>query len=284
MFRTVLILTLGLALTASGCAEFQELSIAQRNRKAASGAWKTARWDYWQQGVPHKLREHIGRGFEQGYYDVASGGNGQVPLFPPNYYWGTRYQSPEGSAYIGAWFRGYQDGAMAAERDGLAMYNQIPTSWAPVMNGSANNTSGFPGLPPGAPYEGEVVPPIPAADVPAPIIPVVPPPPGTTLLPVVPEATTPSLVVPAPPAMTTPSAPLTTDVPAAAAPSTQAAPVVPATPEAKAAPKAEPKPVVPAPTTPRDPIGGKQTELLPTTPQPPVAQATLFGDAIELLE
>ncbi|MBA4018753.1 MAG: hypothetical protein C0483_16420 [Pirellula sp.] len=277
MFRTAFGLALAATLLACGCAEFQDLSISARNHKAAAGAWKQARWDYWRQGVPHKVREHLGRGFEQGYYDVASGSNGAIPLFPPNYYWGTRYQTPEGTAYIGAWFRGYQDGAMAAERDGLALYNQIPTSWAPGQQASTDRPlNEVPGLNP-AMIEGEPLPPIPHSSV-APVVPLqpqpelpnavepmpltVPMPPGNTL--------PPPPVVPALPGKTT-ELPAIPDAPTTGKATTSGAPVTAPTNEAK---PAAPQPVL------RDPIGGKQTQFETQTSEAPVAQAALFGDSL----
>ena len=134
MSRLYLWMALGLAVVATGCAELQDLAIASRNRNAAYSAWKAARWDYWRQGVPYRTREHISRGFRQGYYDVAGGGSGKVPLFPPHDYWGVRYQTPAGNELVAAWFRGYRDGAMAAERDGVGYFNQIPASSAPPQS------------------------------------------------------------------------------------------------------------------------------------------------------
>lgn len=277
MFRTAYGLALAATLLACGCAEFQDLSIAARNHKAAAGAWKQARWEYWRQGVPHKVREHLGRGFEQGYFDVASGGNGAIPLFPPSYYWGTRYQTPEGTAYIGAWFRGYQDGAMAAERDGLALYNQIPTSWAPGQQASTDRPlNEVPGLTPGV-LDGEQVPPIPHAGTA----------PGAPLQPQseLPNAVEPMpLVVPMPPANTLPPPPVvpalpgkTTEAPVAPQAPTAGKAAVPSTPATT--PSMNVKPAAPQPVL-RDPIGGKQTqfELLPS--EGPVAQSALFGDSL----
>jgi hypothetical protein len=272
MLRPALVTALAAILFVCGCAEFQELSIAARNRKAAAGAWKQARWDYWRQGVPHKTREHVGRGFEQGYFDVASGGNGQIPLFPPSYYWGVKYQNPEGSAYIGAWFRGYQDGAMAAERDGLATYNQIPTSWSPGVASTVDRPlNEVPGMTPGVP-DGEIVPPVPPVH-PGPVMPlqpqgdlpeavpqplIVPSPPGTIIPPPV------EPVIPAPPGKTTLTPPAT-ETPAVKA----VAPAAPGVPLPADAP--------PAPL--RDPVGGKQTSLEEPVPADAAAQALLFGDA-----
>ncbi|MGC3968312.1 MAG: hypothetical protein QM775_13345 [Pirellulales bacterium] len=269
MSRNALLATLAAIMLVCGCAEFQELSIAARNRKAAAGAWKQARWDYWRQGVPHKIREHVGRGFEQGYFDVAAGGNGQIPLFPPQYYWGVKYQTQEGSAYIGAWFRGYQDGAMAAERDGFAMYNQIPTSWSPGTQATVDRPlNEVPGMTPGMP-DGEIVPPVPPVH-PGPVVPLQP---QSEL----PEATPQPLMVPSPPGTVVPPPVLEPALPGKTTltpPTGEAAPAVKAV--VPAAPVAPPANVPPAPL--RDPVGGKQTLLEPQTTEDPAAQASLFGE------
>lgn len=135
-------LLFGLLTFSSGCSGFTDLSIQARNRQVAYKAWKNARWSYWEQGVAHKMREHIGRGFQQGYYDVANGGNGQVPLFPPTYYWGPEYQNPQGNEYVAAWFRGYSDGALAADQAGISGYHSLPTSWAPPYASDPDSPDG----------------------------------------------------------------------------------------------------------------------------------------------
>ncbi len=56
---------------------------------------------------------------------VADGSDGCTPSFPPNTYWGWRYQSAEGQAKVAAWFSGYPHGARAAEEDGVGNWTQI---------------------------------------------------------------------------------------------------------------------------------------------------------------
>jgi hypothetical protein len=132
---------------------FQDQSIATRNSNEAYKAWKRAKWDYWRQGVPYYLREHIGRGFQQGYIDVVGGGSGDLPLFAPKNYWGPGYQNPRGSEMIAAWFRGYQDGAMAGEMSGLQRYVLLPTSSAAPMPGAVHTPSDQPVETPAAPLD-----------------------------------------------------------------------------------------------------------------------------------
>lgn len=143
---------------------FQDFAIDNRNKNEAYKAWKRAKWDYWRQGVPHYLREHIGRGFQQGFADAAAGGGQQLPYFPPRSYWGPGYQTPRGSEMIAAWFRGYSDGAMAGEQSGLANYVILPTSSAVPMPKGATETQHDPSqgpldfLPPDYLHDAEEVP------------------------------------------------------------------------------------------------------------------------------
>jgi len=160
MKRLAVILILAVLPSSGGCSSlssglgfrdlvvFQDFAIDNRNKNEAYKAWKRAKWDYWRQGVPHYMREHIGRGFQQGFADAAAGGGQELPFFPPRSYWGPGYQTPRGSEMIAAWFRGYSDGAMAGEQSGLAHYLTLPSSSAvpmPVTNEAAHaDSSGRP--------------------------------------------------------------------------------------------------------------------------------------------
>lgn len=308
MQRIVIGMLIALVVWTTGCSGFQELSIEQRNRNAAYCAWKRVRWEYQQQGVPYRIREHLGRGYQQGYYDVAMGGNGQIPLFPPQTYWGVKYQNEEGSAAIGAWFRGYQDGAIAAEKDGLATFNQIPSSWAPPpqpgdpsgaltrdeFDGDQEIVPAVPSIPPatGLPYSVPMQ--TPPSELPPLLQPETPTVPPATPLPVLPlptnpnapaPMTTPAPAVPAPsgtrpaavpPTGTTTAAPaLTTPNPGAPAP----AATIPAKPMPSATGTPPAPSATPSPTPPprRDPIGGRTTQYIPEAGSAPSAQMTLFG-------
>ena len=117
--------------TCGGCSYYADLSIAARHRAAAHGAWKAAHHDRQLRSMPLCVREHFGRGFVQGYYDVAQGSDGTVPLFPPQCYWGGKYETAQGQDLIRAWFRGYQEGAAVALSHGRGGGSKLPTSWAP---------------------------------------------------------------------------------------------------------------------------------------------------------
>lgn len=299
MQRNVIGLLIALVVWTSGCSGFQELSIEQRNRNAAYCAWKRVRWEYQQQGVPYRIREHLGRGFQQGYYDVSMGGNGQIPLFPPNTYWGVKYQNEEGSAAIGAWFRGYQDGAIAAEKDGLATFNQIPSSWAPPPQpGSANGALTrdefdgdqeiVPAVPSIPPATGVPMQPAPG-ELPPLLQPETPNTPPAVPLPVLPLPTTPNSTLPAPATTPAPSLPVTPapsgTKPAVTPPAgtTTGAPALTAPNPMPSATGAPPAPsATPSPTAPRrDPIGGRTTQFTPENSPSPAAQLMLFGAPVE---
>lgn len=293
MQRIVIGFLIAIVVATTGCSGFQELSIEQRNRNAAYCAWKRVRWEYQQQGVPYRIREHLGRGYQQGYYDVSMGGNGQVPLFPPNVYWGVKYQNEAGSAAIGAWFRGYQDGAIAAEKDGLASFNQIPSSWAPPQqpgnpsgvltrdefDGDEEIVPAVPNVPPAVPMQ------TPPSELPPLLQPETPAAPPATPLPVLPLPTTPAPASPSPPppGSKTTAIPPTNGAPALTAPAVIPANPMPTGTGSATVPSAAPNAAtpVPSPTKPRDPIGGRTTQYVPEASDTPAAQLSTFGAPVE---
>ncbi|MBX9654031.1 hypothetical protein K2Y11_10485 [bacterium] len=111
-------------LLATGCAELQEAKIDLRNRYIAREAWKDLREVYCEMN----FEKDFGRGFREGYFDVAAGGNGCPPVIPPERYWSVRYMSTEGRARTEAWFSGYRYGAMVAEQDGVGIFMELPSS------------------------------------------------------------------------------------------------------------------------------------------------------------
>ncbi|MFO0013594.1 MAG: hypothetical protein ACK553_12680 [Planctomycetota bacterium] len=97
-----------------------------RQKSMASKAWHNRKHCYANQ----RYLKEFSRGFKAGYMDVASGGTGCTPAFPPREYWGWKYQSCEGQSRVAAWFSGYPYGAQAAEQDGVGNWTQIQTSKA----------------------------------------------------------------------------------------------------------------------------------------------------------
>lgn len=131
MSRTAQCLLLALAIGMPGCSlpQFQEQVIALKNRSWAKIAWAQERGRYCNQ--PKPIRKTFGAGWREAYYDVAQGGSGTMPLFPPSDYWGVKYQNPLGRDQIDAWFAGYHYGAIAAKQDNVGVWMQIPTSGEP---------------------------------------------------------------------------------------------------------------------------------------------------------
>ena len=137
--RLVLAALLGAALLpmCSGCSAFtaannswtynrqwNDKMLRDKHVVAAKRAWN-ARSSCFQN---QKHVKEFARGFRAGYMDVADGGTGCVPSFPPREYWGWRYQSCEGQAKVSAWFSGFPHGVRAAEEDGIGNYYQMQTS------------------------------------------------------------------------------------------------------------------------------------------------------------
>lgn len=112
----------------SGCSEFRDgiddTAISMKNRTRALGSWAVSRGMY--DGIEH--RRHFGKGYRDGYFDVAMGGNGCQPTLPPREYWGSWYQTERGLAQVEAYFDGHEHGAMAGRDDGAAEFHSIPTS------------------------------------------------------------------------------------------------------------------------------------------------------------
>ena len=98
-----------------------DFMIGFRNSAWSARAWQARKHCYKCQRYQNDFKA----GFRAGYEDVASGGNGCTPTFPPRTYWGWKYQSPEGQLKVAAWFQGYPMGAKAAEQDGLGYHHEI---------------------------------------------------------------------------------------------------------------------------------------------------------------
>ncbi|QDS88823.1 hypothetical protein EC9_30180 [Rosistilla ulvae] len=127
-----------LVVSTGGCTAFAGLSnsldyneccdefvLGYRNSAWSARAWHERKACF----ANEDYRYHFRDGFRQGYEDVANGGNGCTPAFPPRSYWSWKFQSPEGQQRVNAWFAGYPHGARAAEEDGLGNYGEIPMSY-----------------------------------------------------------------------------------------------------------------------------------------------------------
>jgi hypothetical protein len=105
-----------------------------RNDAWANKAWHSRKHQFCNERHNHEFCE----GFRAGYADVADGGTGCSPAFPPRQYWGWKYQSAEGQSKVSSWYAGYPHGARAAEEDGIGNWTQIQTSMA-VQNQLADH-------------------------------------------------------------------------------------------------------------------------------------------------
>ena len=103
---------------------WNETMMGYRNRSSASKAWHCRKHHF----CNEKYLKEFSAGFKAGYSEVADGGTGCSPAFPPREYWGWNYQSCEGQARVAAWFAGFPHGARAAEEEGIGNWTQIQTS------------------------------------------------------------------------------------------------------------------------------------------------------------
>jgi len=182
--RRLCAVALALPLLTGGCQCIQEevddTLICLRNY---SDSWHA--WLYYRHNCPDDAWYplHYGKGFRQGYRDVAAGGDGCPPTLPPECYWSVCFQNPAGQAKVQEWFRGYAFGANAARTDGVADFNQIMTSqrlfgrcgpqaapgdvnYTDHINGWSSEGSQLSPTPPSPALEGAPPPHAPAAEIP----------------------------------------------------------------------------------------------------------------------
>ena len=105
---------------------WNQTMMGQRNKSSASRAWHCRKHHF----CKEKYMKEFSQGFKAGYMDIADGGTGCTPSFPPREYWGWKYQSCEGQARVAAWYSGYPHGARAADEEGIGHWTQIQTSSA----------------------------------------------------------------------------------------------------------------------------------------------------------
>jgi hypothetical protein len=108
----------------SGCTQLDDARLEGRLRRMARSAYVASPGAC--NGVHHSV--DYAKGFEEGYYDVASGGDGCPPPLPPKKYWSATYASPVGREHIEAWFQGFRDGAATAKVEGVAGYGLLHVS------------------------------------------------------------------------------------------------------------------------------------------------------------
>jgi hypothetical protein len=126
----ILLLVCLVATTCSGCARDWYYSAV--NELRACHAWSRSGCD--DRGEFH---HDFRAGWERGYFDVSTGKSGDSPVLPPKKYWSPRYQTPEGSQAIEAWYQGYQQGSIAGDQDGFGTRHALPArlgGFAPGAN------------------------------------------------------------------------------------------------------------------------------------------------------
>jgi hypothetical protein len=111
----------------SGCATIEDFNYRSVNRSRANTAWREARACMPKQCV----NEDFACGFQHGYYEVATGSGSCPPIVPPPKYFQAKYQSTEGQWHVSQWYRGFQSGAIAADRHGRAIWADVPTQDGP---------------------------------------------------------------------------------------------------------------------------------------------------------
>lgn len=95
-----------------------------RNRCYAEMAWLRCKSNFGD--VDCKC--DFGKGFRDGYVNVAAGGSTCQPALPPREYWHFEHQNPQGQARQLAWFNGFSYGAVYAEQEGIADWSRVVTA------------------------------------------------------------------------------------------------------------------------------------------------------------
>ncbi len=133
----ILALLASLTLCSSGCTVFNSVgdsfrynsvwndaATKMRHRNLSSKSWHQRKHQFCNEAC----LDDFCAGYRQGFEDVAGGGSGCTPNFPPRDYWGWQHQSAEGQKKVSAWFAGYPHGARAAEEAGVGSWSQIQMS------------------------------------------------------------------------------------------------------------------------------------------------------------
>ena len=107
-----------------GCAGLEDWHYSRLHQSRAANAWKSVAADC----ADHPRLADYRAGWKDGYYDVATGGCGDLPPVPPKRYWDGKLAVREGNGPIAAYFQGFQMGAICAEKQGAGLRHLVPTS------------------------------------------------------------------------------------------------------------------------------------------------------------
>jgi len=121
-------IALAMLMLTAGCSSLRECAIGARYHVLASSAWQRYKLHCCDQECERPYLKDFGSGWRQGYYDVANRGSGQLPVVAPPKYWGIHYENPDGHSAMQAWFNGFQEGALAAQQDGVGNWAALPVA------------------------------------------------------------------------------------------------------------------------------------------------------------
>jgi hypothetical protein len=94
----------------------------RRDRLLAEQAWQHVQ-------ATGSYSESYGDGFVEGFADfLYAGGNGEPPALPPQKYWKSSCQTPEGHRSTEDWFAGFRHGAAEARKSGYRQWMTMPSS------------------------------------------------------------------------------------------------------------------------------------------------------------
>lgn len=137
-------------LGSSGCATMNEFC----DELAVRAMVRQAQHEYC---VPSHLGPaeavHFRSGWREGYYSVATGGDGCPPLVPPKKYW--KLVHPHRGAQVDIWYRGFACGAAAAHSEGAQDGYFVPVMGCGCSVGGPCQSCSSPCCP-GGQFSGEV--------------------------------------------------------------------------------------------------------------------------------
>jgi hypothetical protein len=112
------IIILSIVLASSGCATIQDVYYCRSHKtRAFVGSYVTLNAPILNSDYTH--------GWRDGYYDFSTGRRCKPPVLPPHEYWKPCYQDYAGQRKIAEWYRGYQNGMIAAEKATGTSFHKI---------------------------------------------------------------------------------------------------------------------------------------------------------------
>jgi hypothetical protein len=140
MKRKLLACCTGIGLLAMGCSLYENAgrNIKVQTQQAIDACYETKReealakiaWEHQaHEADGHVYSKDYARGFKEGFADyLHSGGTGEPPTGPPEYYRTIHYQSDDGVHAVEDWFAGFRHGSRAAMDSGYRADVVVPLS------------------------------------------------------------------------------------------------------------------------------------------------------------